>query len=42
MNGMKHVSVNADSKIVFVIINNVEMMINSGVNAKNLLVKVEY
>ena len=42
MNGMKHVSVNADSNIVFVIINNVEMMINSGVNANNLLVKVEY
>ena len=34
-NGMKRVSVNVDSSIVFVIINNVEMMINADVNAKN-------
>ena len=34
-NVMKRVSVNVDSNIVFVIINNVEMMINAGVNAKN-------
>ena len=34
-NGMKRVSVNVDSNIVFVIINNVEMMINAGVNANN-------
>ena len=34
-NGMKRVSVNVDSNIVFVIINNVGMMINAGVNAKN-------
>ena len=32
---MKHVSVNADLTVVFVIINNFEMMINAGVNAKN-------
>ena len=32
---MKRVSVNADLTVVFVIINNVGMMINAGVNAKN-------
>ena len=36
---MKHVSVNVDSNIVFVIINNVEIMINAGVNAKKLIDK---
>ena len=35
MNGMKRVSVNVDLTVVFVIINNVGMMINAGVNAKN-------
>ena len=39
-NGMKRVSVNVDSNIVFVIINNAGMMIDSGVKAKNLLIKV--
>ena len=39
-NGIKHVSVNVDLTLVFVIINNVGikivgMMINAGVNAKN-------
>ena len=34
-NGMKRVTVNVDLIVVFVIINNVEMMINAGVNAKN-------
>ena len=34
-NGMKRVSANLDLNIVFVIINNVEIMINAGVNAKN-------
>ena len=34
-NGMKRVSVNVDLAVVFVIINNVGMMINAGVNAKN-------
>ena len=34
-NGMKRVSVNVDSSIVFVIINSVEMMINADVNAQN-------
>ena len=34
-NGMKHVSVNVDQMQAFVIINNVGMMINAGVNAKN-------
>ena len=37
---MKRVSVNVDSNIVFVIINNAGMMIDSGVKAKNLLIKV--
>ena len=32
---MKRVSVNVDLTVVFVIINNVGMMINAGVNAKN-------
>ena len=34
-NGMKQVSVNVGYMQVFVIINNFEMMINAGVNAKN-------
>ena len=34
-NDMKRVSVNADQMQVFVMINNVGMMINTGVNAKN-------
>ena len=34
-NNMQHVSVNVDLTVVFVIINNVGMMINAGVNAKN-------
>ena len=34
-NGMKRVNVNVDLTVVFVIINNVGMMINAGVNAKN-------
>ena len=38
--GMKRVSVNVDLTVVFVIINNVEMIINAGVNARNLLIKV--
>ena len=33
--GMKHASVNADQKQLFVMINNVEMMTNAGVNVKN-------
>ena len=37
---MKCVSLNADLIVVFVIINNAGMMINAGVNAKNLLIKV--
>ena len=37
---MKRVSVTVDSNIVFVIIDNVVMMINASVNAKNLLTKV--
>ena len=37
---MKCVSLNADLTVVFVIINNAGMMINAGVNAKNLLIKV--
>ena len=32
---MKRVNANVDQMAVFVIINNVEMMINAGVNAKN-------
>ena len=36
-NGMKSVNVNVDLTVVFVIINNVRMMINAGVNAKNCL-----
>ena len=38
-NNMQHVSVNVDLTVVFVIINNVGMMINAGVNAKNWLIK---
>ena len=38
-NGMKRVSVNVDFTVVFVIINNVGMMINAGVNAENWLIK---
>ena len=34
-NGMKHISVNVDYMQAFVIINNVGMMINVGVNANN-------
>ena len=34
-NGMKRVIVNVDLTVVFVIINNVGMMINAGVNANN-------
>ena len=34
-NDMKRVSVNVDLTVVFVIINNVGMMINTGVSAKN-------
>ena len=34
-NGMKHVSVNAYQMQAFVIMNNVGMMINAGVNANN-------
>ena len=37
---MKCVSLNADLTVVFVIISNAGMMINAGVNAKNLLIKV--
>ena len=36
---MKHVNLNVDSNIVFVIINNVGMMIDAAVNAKNRLIK---
>ena len=36
---MKRVSVNVDLPAVFVIINNVGMMINAGVNANNWLIK---
>ena len=38
-NGMKHVDMNVDLMQVFVIISNVGMMINAGVNAKNWLIK---
>ena len=34
-NGMKRVNVNIDLTVVFVIVNNVGMMINAGVNTKN-------
>ena len=34
-NGMKHESVNVDSMQAFVIINNVGIIINAGVNVKN-------
>ena len=34
-NGMKLASVNVDQMVVFVIINNVGMMINAGVNVKH-------
>ena len=37
---MKHVNLNVDSNIVFVIINNVGMMIDAGVNANNYFIKV--
>ena len=39
-NGMKRVSVNVGYMQAFVIINNIGMMINGGVNAKNQLIKV--
>ena len=38
-NSTKRVSVNVDLTVVFVIINNVGMMINAGVDAKNWLIK---
>ena len=34
-NGMKHVSVNVDQMQTFVIINNLKIMINAGLNANN-------
>ena len=34
-NGMKHESVNVDQMQTFVIINNLGMMINAGVNVNN-------
>ena len=37
---MKRGSVYADLTVAFVIINNVQMMINAGVNARNRLIKV--
>ena len=37
---MKRASVNVDLTVVFVIINNTELRINVGVNAKNWLIKV--
>ena len=37
---MRHVNASADLIAVFVITNNVEMMINAGVYAKNLLINV--
>ena len=37
---MKRVSVNVDYMQAFVIIKNVRMMINAGVNAKNYLIKM--
>ena len=37
---MKRVSVDADLTVAFVIIKNVQMMINSGVNTRNRLIKV--
>ena len=37
---MKRVSVYADLTVAFVIINNVQMMINAGVNIRNRLIKV--
>ena len=36
---MECLKINVDLNIVFVIINNVGMMINAGVNAKNWLIK---
>ena len=36
---MKHVSLNVDLTVVFVIINNVGVVINAGVNANNRLIK---
>ena len=38
-NDMNHVSVSVDLTVAFVIINNVGMLINTGVNAKKLLIK---
>ena len=38
-NSTNRVSVNVDLTVVFVIINNVGMMINAGVDAKNWLIK---
>ena len=40
MECMKHVSVNVDQIQAFVIINNIGMMINVGVNATNELINV--
>ena len=37
---MRHVNASADLIAVFVITNNVEMMINAGVYPKNLLINV--
>ena len=39
-NGMKRVSVNVDYMQEFVIISNVGVMMNAGVNATNYLIKV--
>ena len=39
-NRMKGLSVNVDLIVVFIITNNVGMMINADVNAKNSLIKV--
>ena len=39
-NSMKGLSVNVDLIVVFIITNNVGMMINADVNAKNSLIKV--
>ena len=40
-NSMKRVSINVDLIAFFVIVINVGVMINAGVNAKNQLVKVQ-
>ena len=38
-NGMKCISATVDLTVMFVMINNVGMMINAGVNTKNWLIK---